>query len=236
MHRTTIGAAALLLWGTVASAQGMHHHADNTLTAKEQAAGWQLLFDGTKISDWRGYQTQDLPAGWKVEDGILTKSGSTGDLVSKDKYGNFELSLDWKIAPGGNAGIFYRATEEYDHIYWSAPEYQLLDDARHPDGRKRITAAGSDYALYPSPAGHLHPAGEWNHTRIVVNGSHVEHWLNGYKLLSYTLGGPDWQKRVKASKFAAYPDYGKATTGYVGVQGDHDGALWLRNIRIRVLP
>jgi hypothetical protein len=210
--------------------------ASGTLTADQTAAGWRPLFDGTNTNAWRGYKTQTLPAGWHIVDGVLTKTGSVGDLVTRDKFANFELALDWKLSPGGNAGVFYRGTEEYDHIYWSAPEYQLLDDAGHPDGQSRLTSAGADYALYPSPAGVVKPADQWNSSLIVVKGDTVQHWLNGQKLLEYVLGSPDWQQKVKASKFAAYPNYGLAKTGYIGIQGDHDGTLSLRNIRIRTLP
>jgi hypothetical protein len=205
------------------------------LTAEQRAAGWRSLFDGTSTSAWRGYKQQTLPAGWNIVDGVLTKSGSVGDIMTKDQFGNFELALDWKLSPGGNAGVFYRGTEEYDHIYWSAPEYQLLDDARHPDGQSRLTSAGADYALYPSPAGIVKPADQWNSTLIVVKGDTVQHWMNGQKLLEYVLGSPDWQAKVKASKFVAYPNYGKAKRGYIAIQGDHDGALSMRNVRIREL-
>jgi len=203
------------------------------LTPEQKAAGWRSLFDGTSTSAWRGYKSPTFPAGWRIADGVLTKSGSVGDLVSKDQFGNFELALDWNLSTGGNAGIFYRGTEEYDHIYWSAPEYQLLDDANHPDGKSRLTSAGAAYALYPSPAGVVKPAGEWNSTLIVVNGSRVQHWLNGQRLLEYELGSPDWEAKVKASKFVAYPNYGRAPRGYIGIQGDHDGVLSIRNVRIR---
>jgi hypothetical protein len=204
-----------------------------TLSPEQRAAGWRSLFDGTSTSAWRGYKQESLPAGWSIVDGILTKTGSANDIITRDKFGNFELALDWKLAPGGNAGVFYRGTEEYDHIYWSAPEYQLLDDAAHPDGQSRLTSAGADYGLYPSPAGVVKPGGQWNSTLIVVNGNRVQHWMNGQKLLEYELGSPDWEAKVKASKFVAYPHYGRASTGYIGIQGDHDGQLWLRNIRIR---
>ena len=206
-----------------------------TLTADQRAAGWRSLFDGTSTSAWRGYQSPTLPAGWSIVDGVLTKSGSVGDLLSKEQFGNFELALDWNLSPGGNAGIFYRGTEDYDHIYWSAPEYQLLDDAGHPDGKSRLTSAGAAYALYPSPAGVEKPAGQWNSTLIVVSGNRVQHWLNGQKLLEYELGSPDWEAKVKASKFIEYPKYGRATRGYIGIQGDHDGVLSIRNVRIREL-
>ena len=206
------------------------------VTAEQTASGWRPLFDGSNTNAWRGYKTQTLPAGWHIVDGVLTKTGSVGDLITKDQFANFELAMDWKLSPGGNAGLFYRGTEEYDHIYWSAPEYQLLDDAGHPDGKSRLTAAGADYGLYPSPAGVVKPADEWNSTLLVVNGNRVQHWLNGQRLLEYELGSADWQQKVAASKFAAYPNYGKASRGYIGIQGDHDGTLSLRNIRIRVLP
>jgi hypothetical protein len=208
----------------------------NTLTAKEKAAGWRLLFDGSTISDWRGYKSQDVPAGWTVSDGAIVKKGSAPDLVTKDQYGNFEFSWDWKIAKGGNAGLFYRGTEEYEHVYWSAPEYQLLDDKYADDRHSRLTSAGADYALYPSPKGYVKPYGQWNHSRIVVNGAHVEHWLNGHKLLSYELWSPDWEAKVKASKFKDWPNYGRAKKGYLAFQGDHNGTLELRDLKIRELP
>src|SRR3954468_23607165 len=209
--------------------------ASGTLTADQAAAGWRALFDGSNTDAWRGYKTQTLPAGWRIADGVLTKTGSSEDLVSKDQFGNFELAMDWKLSPGGNAGLFYRGTEEYDHIYWSAPEYQLLDDAGHPDGKSRLTSAGADYGLYPAPAGAVKPADEWNSSMIVVNGNTVQHWLNGQKLLEYEIGSPDWEAKVKASKFVAYPNYARASKGYIAIQGDHDGTLSIRNVRIREL-
>ncbi len=206
------------------------------LTAEQRAAGWRSLFDGRSLAGWRGYKQQTVPAGWHAVDGTLAKEGSIGDIITRDQFGNFELAFDWKLSPGGNAGLFYRGTEEYDHIYWSAPEYQLLDDSLHSDGRNRLTAAGAAYGLYPSPAGIVKPANQWNSTLIVVQGSRIQHWMNGQKLLEYELGGPDWEAKVKASKFNEYPRYGRAARGYIGFQGDHDGMLTLRNIRIRVLP
>lgn len=203
------------------------------LTAAQRAAGWRPLFDGSTTTGWRGYKTQAVPAGWRVANGTLTKDGPIGDLMTANQYGDFELAFDWKIAPGGNAGVFYRATEEYDHIYWSAPEYQLLDDAVHGDGKNRLTSTGAAYGLYPAPAGVVRPAGEWNSTLIAVQGNRVQHWLNGQKLLEYELANPDWTAKVKASKFNDYPNYGRAPRGYIGFQGDHEGTLTLRNVRIR---
>lgn len=231
--RTFAGAVALAALALVAAPAA--HAQANTLTAKQKSLGWRLLFDGKSMDDWRGYKMAALPSGWRVADGIIVKDSGAEDIVTRDSFADFELVMDWKLAKAGNSGIFYHGTEEYDHIYWSAPEYQLLDDANAPDGAKRLTSAGADYALYPSPAGIEHPFGEWNTARIVVRGNHVEHWMNGKKLLSYTLGSADWAAKVKASKFGAWPNYGKARRGLIGVQGDHNGRLELRNIRIRVL-
>ena len=227
MHRAVARAAFISQLALMAACTPMGNSAPG---------GWRALFDGSNTDAWRGYKTQTLPAGWRISDGVLTKTGSVGDLVTKDQFRNFELALDWKLSPGGNAGVFYRGTEEYDHIYWSAPEYQLLDDAGHPDGQSRLTSAGADYALYPSPAGVVKPADQWNSTLIVVKNDTVQHWLNGQKLLEYVVNSPDWQAKVKASKFVAYPKYGIAPQGYIGIQGDHDGTLSIRNVRIRSLP
>ena len=163
------------------------------------------------------------------------KESTTQDLITKEQFGDFELEFEWRIGRGGNSGVFYRATEEYDRIYWSAPEYQLLDDPNAADGRDRLTAAGSAYGLYPAPAGVVKPADEWNTTRIVARGAHVEHWLNGQKLLEYELWSPDWEAKLKPSKFNAWPNYGRARQGHIGIQGDHRGTLAFRNVRIREL-
>src|SRR5688572_16026902 len=123
------------------------------LTASQRAAGWKPLFDGSTLTGRRGYKSQTVPAGWRVLDGTLTKVGSIGDRSAADQYGELELAFEWMITSGGNAGVFYRGTEEYDHISWSALEYQLLDAAAHADGRKRLTSTGAAYGLYPAPAG-----------------------------------------------------------------------------------
>ena len=197
---------------------------------------WRSLLEDHSAPAWRGWKESGLPAGWHVEGGVLTKDGKVDDLVTSDSFGNFELELEWMIGKAGNSGIFYRGTREYDHIYWSAPEYQLLDDENTEDGKSRLTAAGSVYALYGVPAGVVAQFDHWNTTRLVVKGNHVEHWLNGKKVVAYDLKSADWKSRVAASKFSAYPNYGLAAAGLIGIQGDHPGTLAIRAIRIREWP
>ena len=239
-NATAVAAHAQVPAPTVGAAAGAaavgKQGTPNMLTSAERTAGWRLLFDGTTTKGWHGYKSQTMPNGWRAAAGTLKKEGSVGDILTNDQYANFELVLDWKIATGGNAGVFYRGTEEYEHIYWSAPEYQLLDDANAPDGKSRLTSAGAAYALYPPPSGIVKPANQWNSTRIVVNGAHVEHWLNGQKVVQYELWSPDWEAKVKASKFKDWPNYGRAKSGYIAIQGDHNGVIELRNIKIRALP
>ena len=199
-------------------------------------APWQPLLDEHAAPAFRGWVEEGFPKGWHVEHGVLSKQGSVDDLVSVREYASFELEFEWKLSTAGNSGVFYRGTREYDHVYWSAPEYQLLDDANAPDGKNRLTSAAAAYALYGAPAGIVHAAGHWNRSRIVVDGNHVEHWLNGHKVVSYELGSADWSAHVAASKFHEYPNYGKAAKGLIAIQGDHPGSLSLRGLRIRELP
>jgi len=207
-----------------------------TVAGSDTGSGaWRPLFDPT-MSAWRGYKETGMPAGWKFADGVVSKTISSNDIITRDEFQNFEMTFDWKLHPGGNAGVFYRGDESGQKIYFTGPEYQLLDDAGHPDGKSRLTSAGADYALYPSPAGVVKPADQWNSSRIVVQGNHVEHWLNGQKVVEYEFGSPDWEKRLKASKFATAPKYGRLPRGHIGLQGDHQGELAIRDMRIRVLP
>jgi hypothetical protein len=163
------------------------------------------------------------------------KTKTTEDIITRDEFGDFEFDVDWKLEKGGNSGILYRGSEEFDHIYWSAPEYQLLDDANAPDGKNPLTSAGADYGLYPAPRGIVKAAGEWNSTRIIAKGNHVEHWLNGKKMVEYDFYSKDWETKLQASKFKTWAKYGRAPKGHIAIQGDHDGALTLRNIRIKPL-
>lgn len=216
-------------------AQAVPANLPNRLSDDERREGWKLLFDGKTTNGWRGFRQRAVPKGWVVEDGSLVREAGGGDLITLRAYRNFELALEWRISEGGNSGIMYRVTEEGKETYETGPEMQVLDDAKHPDGKSRLTSAGACYGLYPSPAGVVHPAGEWNQVKIVVNGKHVEHWLNGVKVVEYELQSPDWETRVAASKFAQWKGYGLAPSGYIALQ-DHGDRVEYRSIRIRELP
>ena len=219
----------------VVAALGCTRRVEMSSADAVRRSDWVSLFDGRTLNGWRVYRGQSQPGGWFVRDGALMKEQGTDDIVSVDQFGDFELELEWRLSTGGNSGLFYRATEEYDKVYWSSVEYALLDDANARDGRNRITSAGAAHSLYAPPAGIVKPANEWNQTRIVARGAHVEHWLNGTKLFEYENGSPEWDAKVKASKFAPYANFGKARRGHIALQGDHAGQLAIRNIRIREL-
>jgi hypothetical protein len=204
--------------------------------AQESAsdAFWRSLFDGESLQGWRGYHSTEIPGGWRVTEGSLHFSEGKGDLITIEEFADFELSLDWRVSEGGNSGIFYRAALGYENIYMSAPEMQVLDNAGHRDGSDPLTSAGANYGLYPAARGIVRPAGEWNEVLIRVDNGHVEHWLNGHKMVAYVLGSPEWRQRVDGSKFSEWKDYGLAPSGHIGLQ-DHGDEVWYRNIKIREL-
>ena len=204
-------------------------------TPTGQTGDWRPLFDGATTNGWRGYKRPDMPSGWRVVDGALTRVGQGGDIITADQFANFELELEWKVAPRGNSGIMYRVIEGPDNTYQSGPEMQVLDDAGHVDGTTRLTAAGALYGLYPARPGVVKPAGEWNVARIVANGPHVEHWLNGVKMVDAELGSPEWERLVAGSKFREWPTFGRAKSGHIALQ-DHGDWVAYRNIKIKVLP
>lgn len=208
-------------------------------TAANSGAGaggeWRALFDGRSLDGWHAWRATTPPTNWRVEDGAIVATAPGPDLVTNERFGSFELVLDWKVAPGGNSGVMYHVADGPEATYETGPEMQVLDDARHPDGKSPLTSAGSAFGLYPAPRGAVKPAGEWNTARLVVRGSHVEHWLNGRKLVEYEVGGVDWNAKVAGSKFRAWPGFGKSATGYIALQ-DHGDTVAFRNIRIRTLP
>jgi hypothetical protein len=198
------------------------------------AHGWQPLFDGRTTAGWRNYRRDTISDGWQVAGGALTRIADAGDIVTVEQFADFELLLEWNVAPGGNSGVFFRAGEGEQHISMTAPEIQLLDDERHPDGRNPLTSAGACYGLYPPLQGIVRPAGTWNELRLLVEGQRVAQWLNGQLAASYEIGSADWQERVLNSKFAAWPAFGTVKRGHIGLQ-DHGDRIAFRSISIRLL-
>ncbi len=224
----------------------------NTLSNAEKEAGWSLLFNGKDFAGWRGLGRDSVPSGhWEIEDSCITKipSGEValqqdgqplqgGDLMTQEIYSDFELYLEWKISPAGNSGIKYNVDEkmstshppEYAALGF---EYQILDDQANPDAQVSAThTAGALYDLL-GPAGKvLKPVGEFNSLRIVFDGSHGEHWLNGIRVLEYDLGTPEMAQRLEESKYRSIPGFAEKRAGHIVLQ-DHTDAAWFRNIKIR---
>ena len=207
----------------------------NQLTAEEKAAGWQLLFDGKTTNGWRGYLNKPS-GGWEVVDGTLHAIAKVKgvELITEKKFNDFELSWDWKLPPAGNNGVKYFVTEERPKS--PGHEYQMLDDAGHPDGKigpHRQTA--SFYEVLPPAADKpLRPVGEWNRSKIVVRGKTVEHWLNGKKVLTYELGSEAVKAGIAKSKFKNEAGFGDKIAGHIMLTY-HQDDCWYRNIKIREL-
>lgn len=213
----------------------------NALSADEVAAGWELLFDGTSTDGWRGYGRDDFPAGgWTVENGELVGLSTTGDMdggdiVTVGEYSDFELVFDFKLGPATNSGVFYRVQERDGAALWEvAPEYQVLDDTAYfaPEAAEgRTHRTGDNYDLHEASTRPTRGLGEWNTGRIVVDGSEVEHWLNGQLTVAYSYDSEEWDSLVANSKFD--PEiYARARIGSIGLQ-DHGTPVWYRNIKIR---
>jgi len=206
------------------------------LSAQQQ---WVSLFNGKTLEGWRTYQNRPATS-WTAGNGILANKGNKdpqtrhADLITEKEYQNFVLSLDWKIAPAANSGILYLVTEEYSASYLSGPEYQLIDDTGYPGKLENWQKTGANYAMDPPLTDATKPAGEWNHTEIIVNKGHVEHWLNGKKVAAYTFDSDDWKQHKATGKWKDAEGYGRARKGHIAFQ-DHGGEAWFRNIRIKEL-
>jgi hypothetical protein len=238
--------AAVVLAGSVsASAQA----ASNTLTKEETEQGWKLLFDGKTTDGWRSSHGPTFPAtGWEVKDGLLTvtdtggeEGGDAGDIITTRKYANFELTAEFRITRGANSGIKYFVDPELNKGPGSSigMEYQILDDAVHPDAKKGLNGDRTLASLYDMiPAAKdkpVKPIGEWNTARIVIRGAHGEHWLNGKKVVEYDRFTPQFRKLVADSKYHVWPKFGELHDGYILLQ-DHGFPVSFRNIKIRELP
>jgi hypothetical protein len=229
------------LFGTASAQKNNQPKADakralNALTREERNQGWELLFDGKSMSQWRNYG-KDTLTGWKIQDGNMVALGEgSNDIITKEVFGNFELSLEWKTSPQGNSGIFFHVVEgKHPALYETGPEYQIIDEAGWPDKLEEWQKAAANYAMHTAPpTKKLKPVGEYNQSMIVVKTEHVEHWLNGQKVVEYQLWTPEWEKLVRDGKWKDYPDYGRARDGHLGLQ-DHGNVTWFRNIKVRRL-
>ncbi len=216
----------------------------NTLTKAEKAEGWKLLFDGKTFKGWHAYNEQGTPSAWKIEDGamVLTpqaeRSGDMtgGDILTDDEYENYELRLEWKIAPCGNSGIIFNVVEsaDFSRPYHTGPEMQVLDNACHPDAKIVTHRAGDLYDMIACSEETVKPAGEWNQARLIINKGKTEHWLNGKKVVEYEMFTPEWDKMIAESKFKDWEAFGQARKGRIDLQ-DHSDKVWYRNIKIREL-
>jgi hypothetical protein len=212
----------------------------NVLTEQQIADGWKLLFDGQTMNGWRTFKNKEQNT-WEVIDGTLhckspddTTANKRADIMTNDQYESFELAFDWKIAPTHNSGVMFHVTEEYDVPYGSGPEYQVIDDTGYPGKLKPTQLSAANYDMQIAENKTMNPAGEWNTSKIVVNGAHVEHWLNGSKVLEYELWSDAWKKQVADSKWKEFPGYGQAKKGHIDIQ-DHGGEVWYKNIMIKTL-
>lgn len=233
----------LLMLGAAACSTPKSENASTTpnqLTEAQKAEGWKLLFDGQTMNGWRSFKNKENNT-WEVLDGTLhckssndTTATQRADIMTTEMYGNFELSFDFKIAPEGNSGLIYRVTEEFDVPYASGPEYQIIDDIGYPGELKDVNKTAANYDVHVAENKKLNPAGEWNTGKLVINGNHVEHWLNGAKVVEYEFASDDWKAKVAASKWKDYPGYGQSASGYIDLQ-DHGSEVWFRNIMVKPL-
>jgi hypothetical protein len=215
----------------------------NQLTKKEEKEGWYLLFNGKAMNKWKGINSDEIPGtGWKIENNELIVMGGSGDIITKEKFSNFDLKVDFKITPGANSGIKYFVELHKDtaknNFYPLGLEYQILDDDKHPDAKlgshEGSRTVASLYDLIKAQDKKVYPVGEWNHAEIISKGNHVEHWLNGKKVLEYERSSAEYRKLVLESKYKNYQGFGEATEGYILLQ-DHGNEVHFCNIKIKKL-
>lgn len=220
----------------------------NVLTEEEKAAGWELLFDGATLDGWKRYNHDTIGPLWTVKDGVIICDGTGfgegsggdvgGSLMTTKTFGNFELSFEWKITPGGNSGVLYHVVEspEYKHDYETGPEYQVMDDDGWKGGALNpAQKVGSNYDMFEAPATKkVMPVGEWNSSRIVYNNGHVEHYLNGEKTVEFDESSEDYNQRYQKSKWVGYPGWNKSKVGAISLQ-DHGAPVYYRSLKIRAL-
>ncbi|HEY5691544.1 MAG TPA: DUF1080 domain-containing protein [Cyclobacteriaceae bacterium] len=215
----------------------------NTLTEQEKEAGWKLLFDGQTTNGWKGFNKDEPGPAWHIEDGALSLDASNvvdgktiggGDIITKDEYENYELSVEWKIEPCGNSGIIFNVVEDekYTNTYLTGPEMQVLDNECHPDAKIIKHRAGDLYDMISVSEETVKPAGEWNQARLISDHEKYTFYLNGVQTVMFEMHTPEWDSMVAGSKFKEWADFGKASKGHIALQ-DHQNEVWYRNIKIR---
>jgi len=218
----------------------IEQHPINTLSSDEIAIGWELLFNGKNTDQWRGYNRDSFPINeWKIDQHGNLVAGST-DIISKRKFENFEMKLDYQLTEGSNSGVYYRVIEaEAYPIWFNAPEYSLLDDStylsstkEHPNVMKHMN--GGVFDMFEPTTDLSLPLGKWNHVRVVLHSGFVEHWLNDERVVEYQINSDKWESNVKKSKFKTFLNYGKSKIGHIGIQGN-ESPVKFRNIKIREL-
>lgn len=208
---------------------------DNQLSDKEKQGGWQLLFNGKDLTQWRNYQSDTVSDKWQIDQGALFLTGAGGgDLITKQQFENYELKLDWKVSLAGNSGVFILADELANKIYFNAVEVQILDNERHSDNKKASHLSGSIYDLVASPKSSHKKAGQWNQLHIKLMDKHLTVWQNGIQTVDIDLNGQAWQSLIEQSKFKTWKGFGKAKIGHIGLQ-DHSDPVWFKNIKIKEL-
>ena len=208
----------------------------NTLSPAEKSAGWKLLFDGKSLDGWRGYKTEAIGAGWKVQDGALVLTAAkSGDLMTKQEFADFELTFEWRISEAGNSGVIYRVGLGDNAPYRTGPEYQVLDNEKAKDNKLGNHLAGSLYDMGPeAPRDLPKPVGQWNQSRLIVKGWKVEHWLNGKRIVAADLASPEGKALIAGSKFKDWPKFASLSKGHIALQ-DHGDVVSYRSIKIREL-
>ena len=214
---------------------------------EEQTDEWISLFDGKTLNGWKRYNADNIGDLWKVEDGMIVcysegggeATSTGGSLITVEQFDNFELMLDWKISPTGNSGLLYHIVEDtaFSHAYITGPEYQLVDDDNFPSesGLRDVQKTAANYDMYPaSPDKKVNPPGEWNTAKIIYDNGHVEHWLNGEKVLEFEEGSDDWKSKYENSKWVDYQGWCEFKKGSIGLQ-DHGNYTWFKNIKIKKL-
>jgi hypothetical protein len=206
----------------------------NHLTETERAEGWKILFDGQSLSGWRGYKTEAPGKGWQVREGALVLEGKAGDLVTVDAFADFDLRFEWKVTETANSGVIYRVGLGENASYVTGPEYQVLDNEKASDNKQHNHLAASLYDIALEPNAKTKPVGEWNSGRIQVKGWHVQHWLNGDKVVDVDLTTAAGRSMIQASKFKDWAKFASLARGHIALQ-DHDHPVSFRGIKIREL-